>query len=644
MPTVIASSLPVSVEFKAQYVSAALNSKQVAAPRGIVRGGYLVPDAAPDTVLLTVDPMTGDMVINAYGISSLTGADPYAITYRMDADYAISIAADNALHFIYFVGGYTPLTVTNAQLIDYTEAEFEAGTPDVAGGVLIGVVQANAVAGSVIVPAQVMTAGMSNTLKKPFKRDLITDYSGVQGYQPVRERVLSQLNFGYTRALECNFLQTTVLSAVGSSFAYVDVDTPVGNGALHYEPAANAGNAIYGVDIRNDGFMIPNSTTLPRKVRVEMVYRTDGGYVPNAASKLEMFGYRYDDGAATITTPAYAPVADWPTADTNGQWALWVQEWNIPQESMGLVTLAALKLSAYFYLQAGWIEIASITCIGFEEVGSPAELLRADGLAAVPVSYGTIATSPDDLRSAAQRTTEGLRIRSPLSSAADWTIRQYASQRVPAGSTAANTLYIAPNSDTATSRLHIGAAAVTDLVTSVAENRYAGVTIYGDGVGTNDYTTVLAGSPLRVDEIRPYAGVGGTANRIDVRTAAGSTTAYPAPFISSASTAAATGILQYSSGTGLWAIVGAASNHVNYSAVGSTLNTVTVTFDTAFVDTYYIPLVMYRAANATSRDYFVQISAQTAADFTIIIRESGTALPAPQNNDKIWFACFGRLV
>ena len=643
MPNVIASGLPVSVEFKAQYVSAALNAKQVVAPRGILRGGYLMPDAVADTVKIVVDPMTGDTAVNAFGISSLTGNDPYAVTFRLDADYSVAIAADNALHFIYFEGGYAPLTVTSAQLVDYTEAEFEAGTPDAAGGVLLGVVKANSVAGSVIPAAKVMTAGMTNTLYVPFRRHLASDFVGVQGYQPVRERVLTQLNFGYTRALECNYTQTTVFSAGGASCGYVDVDAPVGNGALHYEPATHAGLAAYALNIISDGFMIPNSTTLPRKVRVEMVYRTDGGYVPNAASNISVGAYRYDDAAASIATPAYAPVADWPTVDTGGQWALWVQEWDIPQDSSLGFTLAALKINPYFYLQSGWIEIASITVVGFEEVGSPAELLRTDGGAAVPVSYGTIATSVDDLRTAAQRTTEGLRIRNPFNTTTDWTIRQYASQRVPSGSTSANTLYIAPNSNDITSRLHIGAASVTDLVTSVAENRYAGVTIYGSGVGTTTYTTELAGSPLKVDDIRPYAGVGGTANRIDVRTSAGSNTAYPAPFISSASTAAATGILQYNSGTGLWAIVGAASNHVNYSSVSATTNTVTVTFDTAFVDTYYIPLAMYRAASATSRDYFVQINAQTANDFTLIIREAGTALPTPQNNDKIWFACFGRL-
>jgi hypothetical protein len=644
MPTVIVTGLPVSVEFKAQYVSAALNAKQVAAPRGIVRGGYLVPDAAPDTVLLAVDPMTGDMVVNAYGISSLTGADPYAVTYRMDADYAISIAADNALHFIYFEGGYAPLTITAAQLVDYTEAEFEAGTADAAGGVLLGVVKANASAGFNISYSQIMTAGMSNTLYVPFRRHMAADFVGAQGYQPVRERVLSQLNFGYTRALECNFTQLTVFTDISASFEYLAVDTPVGNGALHYEPAGNAGSAAYAANMRSDGFMIPNSTTLPRKVRVEMVYRTDGGYVANAASNFSMLGIRYDDVVTTITTPAYAPVADWPTADTSGQWALWVQEWDIPQDSSLGFTLAALKIFPYFYLQSGWIEIASITCIGFEEVGSPAELVRADGLAAVPVSYGTVATSVDDLRSSAQRTTEGLRIRAPFSSTSDWTIRQYASQRIPSGSTSTNTLYIAPNTNDVASRLHIGAAAVTDLATSVAENRYAGVTIYGDGVGTTTYTTELAGSPLRVDDIRPYAGVSSTAHRIDVRTTTGSKTAYPAPFISSASTAAATGILSYNSSTGVWASVGATNQNVNFASVSTSANTVTITFAAAFVDLYYIPLAMYRSAAAGSRDYFVQISGQTTGDFDIKIREAGTATPVSENNDRIWFACFGRLV
>lgn len=635
MPSVIASGLSVSVEFKAQYVSAALNSKQVASPRGIVRGGYVVPSANPDEVVLTVDPITGDTVVNAFGMESITGSTPYAVTFRLNADLPIAIAADNALHFIYFLGGYSPLATTNAQLVDYSEAEFEAGTPDAAGGVLLAVVKANAVAGSVIAPAKVMTAGMSNTLYKPFKRALVSDYDGAQGFQGVRERVLTQMNFGYNRGLQVNYAQTTAFSAVGSALDVRDVDTPVGNGALHYQPAADAGLSSRAISLVSDTFLIPNSVSLPRKVRIEMVYRTDGGYVPNAASTIVVGAIRADGVPISITLPAYAPVADWPVADTGGQWALWVFEVDIPQDSGLGVTLASLYINPYFYLQSGWIEIAAITVVGFEEVGDPTELLRADAASAAPASYGVVATAPDRLRQQPQVGLSGIRLMNPHDANIGWTLRQYASQRIPSASASLQTLYIAPNSVNTATRLYIGAAGVTDLKTPTPENRYSGLTIYGAGVGTTTYTTELAGSPLRVDDIRPYAGIGGNTSRIDLRSTTGS--AATPTYFSSSGTASATCVVQYNGA--VWALVGSASAFVNIASIADLGLAVQFTFATALqsINTS-IPFATYYGAG----DYFAKINTFTTAACTMLLVDA-TGASSLSAGDRIYFTVIGRI-
>jgi hypothetical protein len=646
MSTVIAQNLSVSVQFREQYVSQGLNAKQVAFARGIVRGGYFVPstNVAGDRVLIKIDPITGDTVINAYGLSTLTGNDPYAVTYRSDVDVEITITANagRPLHFIYFEGGYSPLTTTNAKIVDYTEAEFEAGTADANGGVLIGVVRANAAAGSLITAANVMTAGMTNTLRMPFKRHFVTDFAGAQGYQPVRERVLSQMNFGYSTGLLLNYIQATAFTDALSKLEFTAVDTPIGNGALRFEPvgadlAAGRAPTFFG-----DRFLIPSSTTLPRKVRMEIVYRTSDPFAAQANAYTYLAMTKVDDVLSSIVNPMIAPNIDFPALKSTN-WSLYVTEFDIPQDGGGAVTFGSVFPTIYLYLSSGWIEIASVTCIGFEECGIPSEVYRADGLAVAPVSYGNLATAPHQNREQTQLNTVGLRVTHPLSTASGWTLRGAASQK-DSGSNV-NAFYIAPNQDAATSHLYIGAASVTDLKTAVAEDRFSSVTIYGDAQGTAaGYAVKLTNTPLRVDEIRPNAGYGANAKRIDLRDADGNNNDLPPPFISSAGTAGATGVIEYNGGTSSWGIVGAVTNYVNVASVATPATyQPRIVFSQAFADNYYIPMAIFESAASATKDYFVQLENKSTTQVEFILRETGTALAVPSNGDKIYFTCIGRL-
>jgi hypothetical protein len=639
MSTVIASSLPVSVEFRAQYVSQSLNTKMLANARGIVRGGYVVPSIVADQVLITPDPLTGDTVINGYGLKSLTGNDPYAVTYSTDASVIVPITANGALHFIYFEGGYAPLTTTNARLVDYTEAEFEAGTPDANGGVLLAVVQANGSAGSVIAKNKILTAGMSNGADVPFKRNLCSDFTGGQGFAPVRERVASRMDFGFGAAKRVPYGSSLSFTA-GTLLEYVAIDTPVGNGAVHYAPvAADYANTV---SFYGDSFDYQISDTLPRKARIEFIYKTNAGYVLNTGSSTMNLSIIYSDGSTGgVPNPLIAPTTQLPTA-VSTDWSLFVTEFDLPTAS-GPTNVAGFYPKFALRLSGGQIWIASVSCVVSEQVLVPSELDTGDGsLTAVPASYGLLAGAKDfSLASQPSFATNGISVRQALS-ANSWTIRNSASQKITAFTNP--TLYLAPDLNSANSHLYIGATGIVDLETAAAENRLSNVTITGSGQGTSaTYQTKFTNMPLRVDEIRPNAGYGADAKRIDLRDSDGNNNDLPPPFLSSAGTAGATGILQFNGGTGLWVIYTAPTSYVNLASVSTSANTVKVVFDSAFANLYYIPFAMYRSGAAGSRDYFVQISGQTVTDFDIKIREAGTATPVSQNGDRIFFACFGRL-
>ena len=320
------ANVSVSVQFREQYVSQGLNAKMSAVPRGIVRGAYLMPHSVdPDKVVMIPDPATGEIVINVAGIANQVGSmsDVYSVTYRGDSTIEIPIAVDavRPLHFIYLVGGYAPLTTTNAQILDYDETEFEAGTPDAAGGVLIGVIRANSVSG-VIPAASILTAGMSNTSKIPFRTHLQANFNGAQGFCPIRERVADRLEFSYSNAKRNLIsLGATAFADASTVLGYQPIGTPVGNGYLLYTPVgADIANII---EIHGGRFDIPFSDTLPRKVRVEMIYKTSSPFTVGGFSAIRLRLYKHNGTAITLTNPAIAPIIDLPVAATT-DWSLYV--------------------------------------------------------------------------------------------------------------------------------------------------------------------------------------------------------------------------------------------------------------------------------------------------------------------------------
>lgn len=662
MSTILASSLSVSVQFREQYVSQALNAKMQAIPRGIVRGAILRPTANNNEFTIAVDPLTGDTVINAVGVAGLASGsnDDYVVTYRTTSNLTFSATVapvtTGTLNFIYFLGGYTATATTNAQIVSYDQTEFENGDPDAAGGVLLGVVVANTAAP--LATNRLITAGMSNgvtgaTKRVPFRRHNCENFVGGQGFRPTRERVASRMDFGYKAAnrvpyyLYSGATYLPDFQNAGTDLEYQSVDTPVGNGAIYYQPAgADIGGT--GIVFRGDAFDVASNTSYQRKVRVEMVYRTFVGYSTSTA----FVGLTATLASGTISgiaIPTFAPNTTLPLTSTD--WALMVMEYDIP-ENVGGSNIVSLAPIFNLNLTGGSIQVAAVSFIASEGVGVASQLDYGNGGGlAVPNSYGTIALASSLHQSTALSSAVSvLQVKDASATGSlqkgGWRIGSVPSQfydpnNIPAGPN----LYLVPEVNVATSRLIIGSAGTQDVETAALENRYASVQISGNGQGTAaTYDVELRGIPLRVDEIRPYAGFGGGAKRIDLRDFDGNNNDYPPPFLSSAGTAGATGRLIFDTGTGLWGWDGAYTNYVNVNnaiSTGSAGRLVQVTFADDFASNYIVPVVNYFSPSVN--DYFTQVLTTTAG-MSIRVKDSGSTTHTPDNGDLIYFAVFGRLV
>lgn len=662
MANVLASNLAVSVQFREQYVSQALNAKMQAVPRGIVRGAILRPTATNNEFTIAVDPLTGDTVINAVGVAGLASGtgDDYSVTFRTTSPLTYTATGPTGtLNFIYFLGGYTPLTTTNAQIVSYTQTEFENGVPDAAGGVLLGVVVANTAAP--LATNRILYSGMSNgvtgaTKRVPFRRHNCENFAGGQGFRPSRERVASRMDFGFKAATRVPYFLYDGAAYLpdfqnsGTVFAYTSVDTPVGNGALRYAPAgADALSTI--VSLTGDAFDVASSTTYPRKVRVETVYRTVAPF--SATFLAPALSYTLADGTVGgLTYNNLAPAISPTFLLTSADWALSVIEYDVP-ENVGGSNIVSLRPLLGLVVTGGEIQIASVTCIASEGVGVASQLDYGNGGGlAVPNSYGTIALSaPLHQSTAVSAAVSVLQVKDAAGAAGPqkgWRIGSVPSQFYnPNGISAGPSLYLVPETSSGTSKVFIGCANTQDVETAALENRYASVEVRGDTVGpTATYKFDLRDIPLRVDEIRPYGGYLTSSNRIDVRDFNGSASTYPPPFIASAGTAGATGRLIFDTGTGLWDWVGGVNTKfVNVDASVTTSasgRTVQISFTDNFVDAYCIPTVTYYSPTATGQDYFPQAFATTSG-LTIRVRETGSTTHVPGNGDLIHFAVFGRL-
>jgi hypothetical protein len=650
MATPLASSLPVTVQFREQYVSQALNAKMQAIPRGIVRGAILRPTATNNEFTIAVDPLTGDTVINAVGVAGLASGtgDDYVVTFRSTANLNYTaVGVTGTLNFIYFLPGYTATATTNAQIISYDQSEFENGDPDAAGGVLLGVVVANT--SGVLTSDRIIYSGMSNgvtgaTKRVPFRRHNCENFAGGQGYRPIRERVASRMDFGYKAGTRVPFsLQVGVSAAPdfqsGSTvFAYSGaISSPIGTGALRYAPAGsdliNTTVLLYG-----DAFDVPQGTTYPKKLRFEIIYRTVGVFTGSVIPLVYYVGST-GGAASPLVPPTYAP-SSLPIAD-NTDWSLYVLEYDL---QVG-VSLSSVMPQVVMGVTGGEVQLASVTCIFSEPSGVSSALeYGASGALTVPASYGTLALPASLHQSTALSSAVSvLQVKDAVGATTQqkgWRVGNVPSQFYdPSALPAGPNLYFVPETNLTTSKLQIGYATAQDVETATLEARYASVEVLGNGEGSSaSYSVTLNNTPIKVDEIRPNNGFGANANRIDVRNTDG-TLAVPTYF-SSSGTAAATCVVQYDGAN--WNLIGSAANFVNIASVATVVgNVVRFTFASPLqAATTSVPSAIYYGQGVNF--WYPNVVTFTTALCDIgLIDPTGTYGLA--SGDRIYFTVIGRI-
>jgi len=645
MANPLASSLPVTVQFREQYVSQALNAKMQAIPRGIVRGAILRPTATNNEFTIAVDPLTGDTVINAVGVAGLASGtgDDYSVTFRTTSNLSYTATGPTGtLNFIYFLPGYTATNTTNAQIISYTEMEFENGVPDAAGGVLLGVVVANT--SGVLTSDRIIYSGMSNAVtgankRIPFRRHNCENFAGGQGYRPIRERVASRMDFGYKAGTRVPFSLQVGASAApdfqsGSTvFAYSGaISSPIGTGALSYAPAGsdliNTTVLLYG-----DAFDVPQGIAYPKKLRFEIIYRTVGVFTGSVAPLVYYVGST--GGSPSVLPPSsYAPSSLSIAANTD--WSLYVFEYDL---QVG-VSLSSVMPQIAMAVTGGEVQLASVACI-FSEPSGVSSVLEY-GASFVPASYGTLALPASLHQSTALSSAVSvLQVKDAVGATTQqkgWRIGNVPSQFYnPSSIPTGPNLYFVPETSLTTSKLQIGYATAQDVETATLEARYASVEILGNGEGSSaSYSVTLNNTPIKVDEIRPYNGYGANANRIDVRNTNG-TLAVPTYF-SSSGTAAATCVVQYNGAA--WALVGSAANFVNIASVLDVAGVaVQFTFASALQSTgTSVPVATYYGAG----NYFLKVNTFSTAVCTMLLVDA-TGASSLTNGDRIYFTVIGRI-
>lgn len=136
MPTQIeqTSAQDAKIRYQEPYVSEGLNKKfHGVVPRGVVRGGRIVPAGSGLNVDLKIDPLYQDSV---YSYVDDTG---HQITYRESSDRSLSLGsfAESVVYIALHIN-YTNAGPTTVEWRAYTESEYDAGDADIDRVIVVG--------------------------------------------------------------------------------------------------------------------------------------------------------------------------------------------------------------------------------------------------------------------------------------------------------------------------------------------------------------------------------------------------------------------------------------------------------------------------------------------------------------------------
>ena len=321
-----------SMVWRTQYVTEALNRKAKSERRGIMRGFQAVPNAGGnDMVDLLVDPVFLDSTMNLVGITG-----DFSVTYRETATVLLDLSGlPAARHYIAAIPGYTVGAATVAKIVAYDETEFEAGAIDVASGVLLFAANTSGNT-AVLNPYDIMTAGCSST--GTADKEFISGHqkfgaaSNDDGYQlvidsvPTLGRWNSKIEYSLTGATTAVFDKSEFKQGNGS--------LKITGGGVGTAVVSRVGE-IFDVWAKGPGALGPEC-----KIIVQYWHKTGPTYSHGAGANhgpdLILI-----DGVGGILSMRTLPAAQVPTLaaaqvpDTiNQPWQLRRMEWTVPQPAL----------------------------------------------------------------------------------------------------------------------------------------------------------------------------------------------------------------------------------------------------------------------------------------------------------------------
>lgn len=316
------TSANLTMSFRSQYVTASLNEKAKAMPRGVVRGFNIVPGANPDEVDLLVDDIQSDSVMNAVGILN---NKIHAITYRVDTTVTLDLSGltdtGGVLYYIAFVPNYTIGATTDGSWRAYTETEFENGDIETDGGVFLFSIYLPDV-DAIPLLTDIMVSGQSSTTFKSFMREDQHDFVRDGG--------------GKSRVLALNWVPMPIDAAVTDGFVngtWDESDHIIGRGSIAL--ATGGGSLTDRIEENYIPLWTDTTDAKRQKLVVQYWYKTDGTYAGAYGVDVD---FRDDEGAVIANasgenSASRARTYRVPPAVDSGGWKLLRYEITVPNPS-----------------------------------------------------------------------------------------------------------------------------------------------------------------------------------------------------------------------------------------------------------------------------------------------------------------------
>lgn len=313
-----------TMSFRSQYVTASLNEKAKAMPRGVIRGFQVVPGSGVDELDLIVDPIQSDSVMNAVGVSN---SQIFSLTYRVDTTITLDLSGltdtGGVRYYLAFVPNYAIGSTTDGEWRAYTEAQFENGDIETDGGVFLCAIELPDV-DAIPVLTDILWAGQSGTTGKLFMREDQQDFVQSSG-STKRKLVLDWTPMPMDAQLD----------ETGNSDVFDKTDYIHGRGSIRFASTLNVQIPLR-LRERKWSVWTDISDNIRPKVIVQYWYKSLVGQVSSGIGIDVAFFNEAGNSVATASSensagrcPTYKTL---PTGDSSG-WKLLRYEVVVPDEA-----------------------------------------------------------------------------------------------------------------------------------------------------------------------------------------------------------------------------------------------------------------------------------------------------------------------